>query len=112
MSGTQLPNAQTAFVADAKVRDYLLDPMHPGNGGKAGFYFSFGFTQARWPRLRDALRAHPLANSVAGIRPNPYGRIFTVRCNLVTPDGRDPCITSIWVVDYSGNRPRLVTAFP
>src|SRR5277367_3328968 len=36
MSGwRQLPNAHAAFVADAMVRDYLLNPQHPGNGGKA-----------------------------------------------------------------------------
>jgi hypothetical protein len=38
MSGSQLPNATTATVADAKVRDYLLNANHPGNGGKAAFF--------------------------------------------------------------------------
>ena len=38
-----LPNAHAAFVADEKVRDYLLNPQHPDNSGKAGFYTSWLF---------------------------------------------------------------------
>src|SRR6185312_10871844 len=37
MSGTRLPNAYSAIVPDEKVRDYLLDPAHSDNQGKAGF---------------------------------------------------------------------------
>jgi hypothetical protein len=57
MSGYALPNAHAALVADAKIRDYLLDPQHPGNGGKAGFYASFGFTLRDWPKLACQPRA-------------------------------------------------------
>ena len=46
-----LPNAHAAFVADEKVRDYLLNPQHPDNSGKAGFYTSFGFSLRDWPTL-------------------------------------------------------------
>ena len=44
MSGAPLPGAHAAVVPDAKARDYLLDPGHPGNGGKAAFFNAFGFT--------------------------------------------------------------------
>ena len=63
----------SAFVADAKVCDYLLDPAHPNNGGNAGFFRRFGFTQQHWPDLQNALRFHPHANPVAIITRNPYG---------------------------------------
>ena len=44
MSGRPLPNAHEAVVPAAKVRFYLLDPTHPGNGGKAAFFAAFGFS--------------------------------------------------------------------
>jgi hypothetical protein len=112
MSGVALPNAAGAFVTDAKVRDYLLNPLHPNNGGKAGFFLRFGFTQRHWPVLQSSLRYHPQANPVTIVRPNPYGTRYTVRCTLLSPDGRNPCITSLWVIDPSSSRPTLVTAYP
>jgi hypothetical protein len=60
MSGwRQLPNAHAAFVADAKVRDYLLNPQHPGNGGKATFFTSFGFSLGpNLPTRSASMRSH------------------------------------------------------
>ena len=102
-----------AFVADAKARDYLLNPSHiPSNGGKAGFFHLFGFMQQNWSVLETALNFHPRANPVTTITPNPYGTRYTVRCTLLSPDGRNPCITTIWVIDPSSSGPMLVTAYP
>ncbi len=111
-SSAQLPNAHNAYVADTKVRDYLLDPSHPQNSGKATFFQLFGFTQQHWVILRSALRVHPRTNPVTRVSPNPYGTRFTVRCSLLSADGRNPCITTIWVMDALGVMPELVTAFP
>jgi Domain of unknown function (DUF6883) len=112
MSGAFLPNARAATVAEAKVRDYLLDPAHPQNGGKSAFFSGFGFDRLRWTEMRDALLGHPLANQVERVRRNPYGTTFGVRCTLSTPNGRNPCITTVWVIDPSGSDPKFVTAFP
>jgi hypothetical protein len=34
----KLPNADKAIVEHKKVVDYLLNPAHPDNSGKAGFF--------------------------------------------------------------------------
>lgn len=34
----RLPNAQNAVVDREKIADYLLNPAHPDNGGKAKFF--------------------------------------------------------------------------
>jgi hypothetical protein len=109
-----LPNAHAAFVADAKVRDYLLNPQHPGNGGKAGFFTSYGFSLSDWPKLADALRQHAAAHaySVTRYRPNPYGTRYEIRGRLESPDRSNPYVWSIWVIDPSNGNPRLLTAFP
>jgi hypothetical protein len=112
MSGTWLPNAHSPLISDAKVRDYLLDPNHAGNGGKAAFFNAFGFTAQNWAALRNALRAHPGMHLVVNVTTNPFGHKYEVRCNLTSPDGRNPCVRSIWVIDAANPNPQLVTAYP
>jgi hypothetical protein len=48
------------------VRDYLLNPEHPGNGGKARFFIGFGFMldEAGTHLLLRALSDHPIHNTV------------------------------------------------
>jgi hypothetical protein len=61
--------------------------------------------------LRDALRAHVVVNQVVETDPTGHGTTYTVRCSLPSPDGRNPCIFTIWIIEADG-LPRLVTAFP
>lgn len=75
MSGTALQNAKGAMVPDAKVRDYLLDQTHPDNGGNAGMHV------------------------VVNVATNPWGIKYEVRCNLPSPDRRNPCVRSFWLID-------------
>ena len=107
-----LPNAHTAFVADEKVRDYLLNPQHPDNSGKAGFYTSFGFSLRDWPTLADALRKHAVTHSVTRTRPNPCGTRYEIHGRLESPDRSNPYVWSIWVIDPLNSNPRLLTAYP
>lgn len=111
MSETRLPDAASANVAPEKVRDYLLQRDHPDNAGKADFFALFGFTRERWSELHAALVAHPAHNQVVRMVPAGDGIRYRVRCNLASPDRRDPCITTIWAVE-SGRSPNLITAFP
>jgi len=107
----RLPLAEQARVQLAKIRDYLLVAEHPDNGGKAEFFERFGFEKASVLVLVDALRNHPLTNSVIAERDTRHGRNLTVQCAIRTPDGRNPCIRSIWALEDDGV-PRLVTAYP
>lgn len=61
--------------------------------------------------MRGALLAHPVANPVAATKASPHGIKYEVRCSIATPDGRDPCTTTVWIVE-GGRPPRLVTAYP
>jgi hypothetical protein len=112
MSGAYLPNAHAATVAEAKVWNYLLDRTHPEKCGKAPFFKSFGFDQSRWTEMRDVLLDHPIVNQVAEVQPTPYGTKYVVHCTLGTPDVRNPCVTTIWVIDASSSVPKFVTAYP
>ena len=60
---------------------------------------SFGFTPGNWVELKRALLNHPQNNPVTSQATNPFGRKFEVSCSLVTPDGRNPCIISVWIIE-------------
>ena len=100
-----------ALVADAKVRDYLLNPQNRQNRDKAGLFGPFGFKRDECQVLATALHRHSIDNEIASEAVSPHGTKYVVRCNLVSPDGRNPCLTSVWIVDAGGSIPRLVTAF-
>ena len=108
---THLPDAIKAYIEEAKIRGYLLKSDHPQNGGKTAFFHAFGFTSEQWTVLRDALMVHAITNDVVDTTHSSHGTKHVVRCSVQTPDGRNPCITTIWIVE--GERsPRLVTAYP
>jgi hypothetical protein len=56
---------------------------------------SVGFSPGNWAELKSALLNHPQNNPVTNQAGNPFGQKFEVRCSLITPDGRNPCPTSI-----------------
>jgi len=107
----RLPDAESAVVPPAKVRDYLLDASHPKNGGKAAFFERFGFSRAAFLTLADALRFHPIRNPLLETAPFEFGMKYVVRCSLLSPDGRNPCAQSIWIVE-ADDPPRLVSDYP
>jgi hypothetical protein len=73
---------------------------------------SFGFTPGNWVELKRALLNHPQNNPVTSQATNPFGRKFEVSCSLVTPDGRNPCIISVWIIEPPDPDPRFITAYP
>ena len=110
---SQLPNAAGAKVPNEKITRYLLDPSHSAQAAaKAQFFVGHGFSQSRWLDLQRALLDHPRANPVMARVTTPFGEKYEVSCTLATPDGRNPCIISVWIVEQPDPNPRLVTAYP
>jgi hypothetical protein len=110
---SQLPGASAATVDDHKIIKYLLDPTHSNGGaGKAKFFGRFGFSQANWVDFKKALLDHPRTNSVTKQERTKYGGDkYVVRCSLTTPDGRNPCVVSVWIIEPPDPNPRFVTAY-
>lgn len=107
-----MPNAGAAVVDTAKLTEYLLSPTHPVGRAKAEFFKRFGFAQERHEGLRVALLKHGATRPIVRTETSEHGQKFVVRCSISTPDGRDPCIDSVWIIDAGRSNPRLVTAFP
>lgn len=104
----ELPNRERRRVSGRKVAAYLLDLDHPDGGPKARFFRAFGFDEAT---LEEALMRHPELHPVDATLLGRHGRKYVIRCSLPSPDGRDPCILSVWILRTDGV-PDLVTAYP
>ncbi len=92
--------------------DYLLNPAHPDNGGKARFFFGLGFTAEQWQVFAEALlklaRSFPVSASVE----SSHGIKYIVIGVIETASGRSPNVRTVWIVDKGNDKPRLVTAYP
>ena len=109
---SQLPRVANAILDNPKITLYLLSTVHPTGASKAKFFMSFGFSPGNWAELKSALLNHPQNNPVTNQAGNPFGQKFEVRCSLVTPDGRNPCIISVWIIEPPDPNPRFITAYP
>ncbi|WP_174287181.1 DUF6883 domain-containing protein [Sphingomonas bacterium] len=100
------------FVLRRKVENYLLQLTHLDGGSKARFFMAHGFSADDPDRLIAALSAHPDDNPVVAVRESQHGVTSVIRCRLRSPDGRDPCVQTIWMLDKGGSIHRFVTAYP
>ena len=108
----QLPNAAQARVDREKITEYLLCASHPDGRSKAEFFARFGFRVDDWGLLAEALRVHGRRHSVVEQVDSPFGTRYTVDGPLQTPDGRNPSVRTVWMIERGGSIPRLITAHP
>jgi hypothetical protein len=107
-----LPNAQLATIEPAKVRDYLLSPVHPIGRFKATVFTALGYTQENWSQLRDDLLViAQTCEATAGLA-SPYGRKFEVSGTLRGPNGRSGYFLTAWIIPNGEVAPKFVTAHP
>lgn len=109
----KLPNATQAIVPVEKLVAYLLDSGHPDNGGKADFFFRFGFKAEEHGSFARALLDHAVNTEVA-LTSKGFDGIsrYVLEGPLVTPLGRSPKVRSIWVIERDQTLPRFITAYP
>ena len=76
------------------------------------FFRAFGFSGDRLDVMIAALIAHPDLNPVERVRTDQWGTRYVARCNVESPDGRNPCILTVWIVPPGQVDATLVTAYP
>ena len=108
----KLPNAEHACVDREKLTDYLLCLSHPDGGSKAEFFVRFGFHVEDWGVLAEALRRHGAYYDVVNTVDSEYGTRYAVDGPLETPDGRNPLVRTVWIIEKGSAGPRLITAHP
>ncbi len=108
----KLPNAPQARIERAKVLNYLLSTSHPDGRSKAAFFSRFGFEKEQWQSFVAALRDHGANNEITEMIVSNYGTRYSVDGIIETPDGRNPYVRTVWIIDTADNAPQLVTAYP
>jgi hypothetical protein len=107
-----LPYAAKARVERKKVVEYLLSFSHPDGRSKAEFFSRFGFSVDEWEVLARALKKHGREHVVTVSARSAHGTRHCVDGPLLTPDGRNPQIRTVWILAEGSRAPRLITAHP
>jgi Domain of unknown function (DUF6883) len=108
----KLPNASNAIVSREKTADYLLNPAHPDNGGKAEFFTRLGFNREQWEMLAAAMKNLAATGEVTNTTESSHGKKYVIVGRIQSPDGQTPVVQAIWIVDKGLDTARLVTAYP
>lgn len=105
-----MPNKELAVVQNEKITAYLLNETHATGKTKAAFFKNFGFDLTDIDRFKKALTVHAIEREIETMVENDFGMKYELKCALNTPDGRNPCIITVWIIE--NKQPRLVTAYP
>lgn len=107
-----LPYASQARVDQEKITDYLLSSVHPDGKSKAEFFTQFGFRPEQWTVLATALRGHGARHPVVKVVESDFGTRYAVDGALESPDGSNPRVRTVWIIEKASTTPRLITAHP
>lgn len=108
----KLPNYEQAIISRKKITQYLLSLTHPDGKSKAKFFLRFGFTEDAWEIMATASINHAANHELAKIEESPFGMRYVIEGELITPDGRNPEVRSVWFMTTGDNIPKLVSAYP
>ena len=105
----RLLKSEQAIIAPEKLRDYLLNPGHPQNRGKARLFAALGYTRNSWQVLESDIRTQHLVLEAREGRSHAYGRTFEIVGMLRGPAGAS-IIMTVWMYDRGSDIPRFLTA--
>ena len=107
-----IPEADTAFVPHEKLSDYLLNDQHPVGASKAKWFRSLGYDPANVGVLEQDLLRMVQTSADYDEKSSLFGTKYVVSGKISTPNGVDANVTTVWIVEPTDKRPRLVTAYP
>ena len=102
-----VPNSGNLSIDPQKLT-YLLQT----DQGKAKFFVAIcGFDPSRPHEFDAALRQHPVRNPYYNVTHTTHGVKYEVQCSMPTPNGRNPCVRTFWIIDAGRTMPRFVTGY-
>ncbi len=106
-----VPNADRAFVDDAKLLSYCLDPLHLRGRNKARrFEERLGIDRRNMLVLKNALLLAVTSNEPTLGKSDAFGQRYIVDFELVGPGGRGT-VRSAWITLAGEDFPRLTTCY-
>ena len=97
----KLPLAHLAVIAEAKLVDYLLSPVHRRGKSKAAFFTAHGFSREHWVELAEALLKHALDHEIATHQETLFGTRYVIDGALRSPSGQDLQVRAAWFIAVS-----------
>ena len=97
---------RAGFRGRTEVRN-LLRPEDKG-----GVFLELGFSLAEPAVLRAALLEHACTVRLQKSVRTRFGLKYVLAGGMRSLDGRDPRISSVWIVEGGEGGPRFVTAYP
>ena len=108
----KLPGIEGAIITRSKIVLYLLNDTHKEGKTKAKYFKSYGFTPEQWESFAQALYRHAAEYDVVTILDTETSIQYTIEGTLITPDGYNPFVRTVWATDHGDDFPHLVTAYP
>jgi len=106
-----LPRAEEAVVDPRKLRDYCLNPNHPGGKHKARVFRSaLGLTRGDGPELREAILQAAQQQEAQPTRTDSYGIRYVLDFEMSTSHGH-ATVRSTWIVRSDEAFPRLTSCY-
>ena len=106
-----VPGMVNCILNKNKLISYLLNESHPKGKSKFLFFKKFGFSPNDPEELEYALKSHPVDHEFVKTVWTDFGLRYEVECSIRSPDGRDPCVVSVWQENEDG-LPAFITAYP
>jgi len=105
------PDAEHAIIAPEKVRDYLLNPLHPVGGPKAAWFASLGYDLSNWQDLIEDLLHIAKTSDDFVAKPSRFGVKYEATGWIGRAGFRPGAVLMVWLVEEN-SPPRLITAYP
>jgi hypothetical protein len=106
----KLPNYDQAIVPESKITKYLLSPTHEDGKSKEEFFTSFGFSISEWEIMANFLCLHAALHEISEIKESDFGTKYIIDGEIETPDGRNPYIRTVWIIEDGESIPSFITA--
>ncbi|MEJ7823651.1 MAG: DUF6883 domain-containing protein [Chitinophagaceae bacterium] len=106
-----MPNNEQSIVVDKKITEYLLSDSHEIGKHKANFFKRFGFDISDIETFKHSLIQHSVEREIEQTKNTEYGNKYELKCEFQTPDERNPCIVTVWIIENGKQKPTLITAY-
>ena len=108
----KLPGGSDAYIPARKLVDYLLNLSHPVGASKARLLRSIGFDETNTDLLGRALLAVAHSEEVVEVEETAHGVKYVVEGIVHGSTGPGVRLRTVWIIEPTDPRPRLVTAYP
>ena len=98
-------------IADRKIVEYLLNVDHVEGGSKAAYFIARGFSVKEPTPFIEALLEHGGAKHLVSTTRSEFGTKYVCEGPVLTPDGVNPRVRSVWQKKPGDVWRFLVTAY-